>query len=766
MSLLHLLFVVSAASAWSSRYQSYYRFTGGSLTFIPKYSDGKYGVEFRDKQSTTYCNKNAYTCSLGNCGAQKVYRVAHIASNSYRLNWCQQETLTKRALGTNLPFEIRYPIYISSRYGQGYWISNIRSTMAYWRMMAHVDLGIRSDTGESNRSPVITMMPVLRVTRNCQRTFNLLTFDPDGDHVRCRVATNKARYECGLCGLLGGFTLNQTSCSLTHTFRSYGFHPFELMVEDFPKSRISLSYSDGSYTYKHPHSVGRQKRQIVLKSNNSSTLLNVTYTIRNTTNLPNATTAYNTTTAAPRIYRTTIPPLSRLPLQFSIHVDSHSAPSCLEGDYFPIFLEPTPRHGVNLPAFVNQTLKITVRARAQNTRIVNLIFTGPTGILKQKISVEEYVIKWTPTQNEINGHFPICFVYEALDGRSQVYQSDLRCVVADVVRHEAVVTCNETTIKVEVEKTSIIRQHENNLHLNNVGDSSCNLTRLSNATHLVAVMALNACGTMVEEDEDHVIFMNDITSADPSLIISRQHDVDIAFSCAFPKQTNLTLGFRHKNPYAFSERGFGAFTFQFEFYESHRFRQSMNSSRYPVDVYLKQMMFMQIESTSSIPNTELFVESCKATPYDNPNSRIAYTIIENGCVKDNTVQIYQSSRSQFRFGMEAFEFIGAYQEVYITCSVILCMANTTGTRCSQGCISKGNSRGRREAVDQTSRHSISQGPLNLVVPSDNKGSGLSPTLGLNIIFIVGCVLLCAVVIYRSRRSKTAKYKLLSTSEVN
>lgn len=124
--------------------------------------------------------------------------------------------------------------------------------------------------------------------------------------------------------------------------------------------------------------------------------------------------------------------------------------------------------------------------------------------------------------------------------------------------------------------------------------------------------------------------MNDITSADPSLIISRQHDVDIAFSCAFPKQTNLTLGFRHKNPYAFSERGFGAFTFQFEFYESHRFRQSVNSSRYPVDVYLKQMMFMQIESTSSIPNTELFVESCKATPYDNPNSRITYTIIENG----------------------------------------------------------------------------------------------------------------------------------------
>lgn len=69
-------------------------------------------------------------------------------------------------------------------------------------------------------------------------------------------------------------------------------------------------------------------------------------------------------------------------------------------------------------------------------------------------------------------------------------------------------------------------------------------------------------------------------------------------------------------------------------------------------------------------------------------------------------------------------------QVYITCSVILCMANTTGTRCSQGCIREGNRRGRREAVDQTSRHSISQGPLNLVVPSDNKGYVADPHFSL------------------------------------
>ena len=51
---------------------------------------------------------------------------------------------------------------------------------------------------------------------------------------------------------------------------------------------------------------------------------------------------------------------------------------------------------------------------------------------------------------------------------------------------------------VEVEKTYLVRRNEDNLHLNNFRDPACNLTTRSNETHLVAVMALNACGTLVE----------------------------------------------------------------------------------------------------------------------------------------------------------------------------------------------------------------------------------------------------------------------------
>lgn len=60
------------------------------------------------------------------------------------------------------------------------------------------------------------------------------------------------------------------------------------------------------------------------------------------------------------------------------------------------------------------------------------------------------------------------------------------------------VTCNQTSMKVEVEKSFPIQLHEDNLHLNQVRDSTCNLSTLSNATHLVAVIPLNACGSIVE----------------------------------------------------------------------------------------------------------------------------------------------------------------------------------------------------------------------------------------------------------------------------
>ncbi|KAK2920444.1 hypothetical protein Q8A73_002648 [Channa argus] len=619
-----LLLLIAATSAQS------YSYFGGSVAFTRKGRD----------------SNGAYEVCLGVMGISSAGRCCNILSDKMSLN--------------------RYP---ATHNTDGYWNENDKQ----WGMLAHVDLGIRSDTGQSNRPPVTSVLPLIRVPRNCPRSFNVTVFDPDGDQVRCRVPTDPDTNECKLCSLPRDFSLDQSECTLERNIRG---------------ARCVIS-------------------------------------------------------SAPSFQ--TAAPLSELPVQFSVLVDN-DAPSCLHGDFIPIFLRPTLSNGVNLLAFVNNTLEI----------------------------------KWTPTQNELDDHFPICFVSEAkTSDDNSVFHSELRCVIVYVAHHKATVTCNQTTIMVEVKKDDLIRHNENNLHLNDLMDPACDLAARSNTTHLMAVMSLKTCGTKIEEDDDNIFFKNQITTSDTNETISRTNDVEIAFLCVYPKRANMTLGFTHKNPYSFSEKSFGTFNFQFEFFESQLFQNQIAASRYPVQFDLQQMIFMQIDASTFTPTLELFVESCRATPYDNPNSHISYSIIENGytvkihqslckliyccccyrCVKDDTVQIYSSSPSQFKFGMEAFEFIGAYPEVYITCTVILCEAGVPGTRCSQGCTPS-NSPGKREVAAQTSKHSISQGPLLLVKTSASKASGLSLNLGLNVLLIVGCLLICAVVIYRSRRFKANAFAIV------
>ncbi|KAM9765034.1 uncharacterized protein ACNS7B_022254 [Menidia menidia] len=1086
--LLLLLLLVASSEAQS------YKHVAASLAFRPKGKspDGKYQVELRYRPTGVDYHQNSFVCLWTNCGSNLVKYSRTVAHDSYNLTWHSYEVLAVLQLSSDFLFEMRFPNYYNYHYGAGYWVPRPKGT-SKWVMRTSLDLGTRSDTGESNRPPITSTVPIIRVTRNCPRTFRIPTFDPDGDHVECSVETWPFTHwrTCSLCGLDPAFTLNRTSCTLTYNKSNIPEnHPVEILMEDYPRQEIHVTYSDGSYTTKRPLRGNRHKRYAPLgysaayptttatptttayptttpvapttttaapttttaapttttAAPTTTTVYPTTRTYPTTTAYPTTTTAYPTTTTAaptttttaptsttaapttttaypttttaapttttaypttttaapttttaypttttaatttttaapttttvapttttaapttttaapttttaapttttvapttttaapttttaapttttaaptttttaptttkaypttttaapttttaypttttaapttttaypttttaapttttaypttttaapttttayptttttapttttaapttttaaptttpaaptttttapttttaaptttttapttttaaptttkaaattttaypttttaaptttsaapttttttprPPPYRKTIKSFGVIPLDFTVFVDPYDAPSCVDGDYFPFFVSPTPQYGFEFTAFVNRTLEIEVRSVAQYAKINDLILTGPLGISKERVSTDTFTIKWTPKELDKYGYYSICFVSEALNNY-QAFHSEMRCVTVYVARHEATVTCNETTMTIEIEKTSVIRSHEGSLHLNSFTDSSCNLTKNSNSTHLVGVMPLSSCGTLIEEDNDDIIFSNVITSADVGQTISRGQHVDVAFSCAYPKRANLSLGFSHKNPSAFSERGFGSFSFQFEFFETESFARRVEAGSYPVTVYLRQMLYMQIDSSSSIPDTQLFVESCRATPYDNPNARLSYSIIEDGCVRDQTVQIYNSSKGQFRFGMEAFEFIGTHDEVYISCSVILCESGVPGTRCSQGCLGSPPHRQRREAAAQTGRHSISQGPLHLAAEAPgSRSSGPGWNLGLNSVFIVGCLLVCGVVVYRSRGTNV-KYQPLPTSD--
>ncbi|KAK6305773.1 hypothetical protein J4Q44_G00245530 [Coregonus suidteri] len=247
-----------------------------------------------------------------------------------------------------------------------------------WRLLTHVDLGVRSDTGKANRSPQTTVIPLMRVPVNCHRDFNLLSFDPDGDTVRCRdaVPTDECVTSSNLPGV--DFTL-RGDCTLSFWSNSNttGTYAVQMMMEDFPTQSISLSYTDGS------------------QSN-----------------------------------RTTGHTLSKLPVQFAITVDP-VVPSCTEGVYIPMFLSPTPAQGALLYASADHPLEITVRAQATNSVVSELLMSGPGYITENTTSPGEYLLRWTPTDDEEGGYYPVCFITQGVLGSSS-YQSELRCVIISV----------------------------------------------------------------------------------------------------------------------------------------------------------------------------------------------------------------------------------------------------------------------------------------------------------------------------------------------
>ncbi|MEQ2293635.1 hypothetical protein AMECASPLE_035606, partial [Ameca splendens] len=64
-----------------------------------------------------------------------------------------------------------------------------------------------------------------KVPQNCPRTYKLASFDPDGDHVRCRYG-NVPNIECDTCNSIPGFQLDQDSCTLHYQFTSADYRSF------------------------------------------------------------------------------------------------------------------------------------------------------------------------------------------------------------------------------------------------------------------------------------------------------------------------------------------------------------------------------------------------------------------------------------------------------------------------------------------------------------------------------------------------------------
>ncbi|XP_039679030.1 uncharacterized protein LOC120573388 [Perca fluviatilis] len=337
------------------------------MTYSPKTTnnDGSVTVVIRYKMNFHSCRDSAsWTCSIGNsCGTGSAPELNKVYMESSG-EWCQREGIMTQQVPSNTSFQLILD--------GGNWVNNIR-----WRAVTLVELRSRSDTGQANRSPQTTILPAVRVPSNCQRDFNLLAFDPDGDEVRCRYG-NTSLSECNPCTPPSLLNLS-SSCSLSvspSSSNDQGPYAVQLVMEDFPRQTITLIQADMLWE------------------------------------------------------GTTIIALSKLPVQFVLKVDPE-VPSCMEGLYLPKFLPPTPANRAQLYTSVNQTLEINISAEANVSMISELLFSGPYNVNQTTSGTGRFILRWTPSKGEDGESHPICFVVQAVLSSTK-YHSELRCLIVSV----------------------------------------------------------------------------------------------------------------------------------------------------------------------------------------------------------------------------------------------------------------------------------------------------------------------------------------------
>ncbi|XP_060922054.1 uncharacterized protein LOC132995853 [Limanda limanda] len=199
MSLSLLLLLLLLGSSQTSH------FSGTVMTFYPKdrSPDGISTVILRYKMNFHRGGGDTWKCFSGNCGNQSSLTLNRVYQESSG-DWVQDEGVMTRQVPDSSAFQL--------------WLSNIRNGISSWRAMTLVDLRNRSDTSRSNASPQTTILPIVRVPSNCQRDFNLLAFDPDGDEVKCRYGNAKL-LECNPCTPASVLRLSP-SCTLSFSATS------------------------------------------------------------------------------------------------------------------------------------------------------------------------------------------------------------------------------------------------------------------------------------------------------------------------------------------------------------------------------------------------------------------------------------------------------------------------------------------------------------------------------------------------------------------
>ena len=261
--------------------------------------------------------------------------------------------------------------------------------------------------------------------------------------------------------------------------------------------------------------------------------------------------------------------------------------------------------------------------------------------------------------------------------------------------------CLQDSFTVTWSKSSFDGATSFNVTLN---DNHCNVF-WENNTNFGISSNLTECGSGgVSEQEDYLIHNNLIVlkvSYGNSAVINREKTVSYNVACQTYRHVNITS----INDFNATSSGSVAV----DVMKESQLEASMNiftTSTYisvatdPYNVGTGQPLYVSVDAPSELYS--FVVNDCYATPSSEPDD-VLYSFFRNKCPLDTTFRVLPSLQNQFRYKIDAFQFIAVTKSILLHCRLFLCPKSSTSADCQQECAS---SRSRREVGIVAERSAI------------------------------------------------------------
>nr|XP_020666864.1 pancreatic secretory granule membrane major glycoprotein GP2-like [Pogona vitticeps] len=310
------------------------------------------------------------------------------------------------------------------------------------------------------------------------------------------------------------------------------------------------------------------------------------------------------------------------------------------------------------------------------------------------------------------------------------------------------IICTKDLIEVEIPSTFFLSKNPpiliSDLHLN---DPECHGSIVDNLYVFSIKTNFTNCGTRMDSDGAHIIFINTIQN-NFSDVITRAF-VNITFACRYPINYMVQQP-NGENKISVDIRTItlntedGNFSVSMMLYKDQHFEHMWTTV--PL-LTLEDNIFVKVEMVPG--NFIMRLENCWSTPTKDPVHAVQYSFIKESCpetVKDETLSVITNGeREEATFRIQMFKFVGiSLNHVFLHCTVQIC--HNTAAACKPNCTGDDSQNRMKREVTPFSNHMVSYGPIKRKLV-DNEESNISkgslPPIGM---LILGGILLAALVI--------------------